>query len=65
MGNIAATHRIITTEVILWEIQNGEFDFSMFVDNFPMVYFRVYLCFNDDVWTCITKVFLNDNHFSF
>ena len=35
MDNIAATHRIITTEVFLWEIQNGEFEFSMFVDKFP------------------------------
>ena len=25
--NIATTHRIVTTEVFLWEIQNGEFVF--------------------------------------
>ena len=35
MDNIATTHWIINTEVFLWEIQNGEFHFSIFIDKFP------------------------------
>ena len=35
MDNIATTHWIINTEVFQWEIQNGEFHFSIFIDKFP------------------------------
>ena len=33
--NIAISNWIINTEVFLWEIQNGEIWFSIFVDKFP------------------------------